>query len=237
MKLEPNYSALAHYYHLLEEDLPLFDWAVYLETLIGEHTETSPKILDLACGTGTIAKMLSDKLNTFVIGLDLSRDMLMHASSECICADMNFIPFQENSIRVAYSTHCAVNYLNSLGLHLAEVHRILERGGIYIFDCSSRARAEAWVNSGGYFIQKKAKKLSLKATWTSFEKIIVDVHAETENTAGDIYEQHHQTIFSENEILTLIHENGFRLLGRDLNYRSKRMNESDPIYNFVLQKP
>jgi SAM-dependent methyltransferase len=90
------------------------------------------KVLDLGCGTGNVAWQIKNKIHADVIGVDVSRDMLMVARSKsldviCTNIDNRQLPFQDgsfNSVVGAYVIHQIKN-LNVLVL-LTSSHKQIE---------------------------------------------------------------------------------------------------------------
>lgn len=92
-----------------------------------------PAILDVATGTGDLAKALSGIENTKVTGLDLSEEMLLIARKKC--PDVEFLsgkaealPFQDETYHVV-SAGFGVRNFQDLPKGLSEFHRVLKPGG------------------------------------------------------------------------------------------------------------
>ncbi len=100
------------------------------------------KLLDLACGTGSMTKLMCDA-GYDVTGVDLSEDMLLVASSKCsasfIKADMRSFDFKE---RFDNCICCldSINHLNSLEdwkSCFESVYKSLKTGGVFVFDVNT----------------------------------------------------------------------------------------------------
>lgn len=96
-------------------------------------------ILDLACGSGRL-------LNYATIGVDGSSEMIKIAKEkfpekEIFGADATQIPLENNSVDAIISFHFLM-HLNQEKIEaiLKEAHRILKKGGRFIFDIPSKKR-------------------------------------------------------------------------------------------------
>lgn len=140
--VEP-YLGLANIYDRVMEHVNYKQWARYIKTLLDSQKVTIYRLADLSCGTGSFLAHLSIK-KARKIGCDLSLPMLRRAQQKTeikslhLCAgDFNAIPIRSNSVSAAVALYDSVNYLLSeeaVLLFFDEVNRILEPGGVFIFD-------------------------------------------------------------------------------------------------------
>jgi SAM-dependent methyltransferase len=119
-----------------------------LKLIAGDKIPEGAKILDLCCGTGQLAKVLTEK-GYKVTGLDGSSGMLHWAkenapSAEFILGDarsFNLPPEYD----VVFSTFDALNHimkLEELGQAFKNVFNCLVKGGIFIFDMTLQKNFE-----------------------------------------------------------------------------------------------
>jgi methionine biosynthesis protein MetW len=102
-------------------------------------------VLDLGCGTGNVASRIKNDIDTFVVGVDISPDMLKVARSkslEVVRADLDKqqLPFRDGSfdaVIVAYVIH----QIKNLDFILSECHRVL-RDGVLLLLTSSHKQIE-----------------------------------------------------------------------------------------------
>ena len=59
-KKKPNYTVLADIYDRVMSDVDYETWADYIDEIILEHRPEAENLLELACGTGTIALSLEE---------------------------------------------------------------------------------------------------------------------------------------------------------------------------------
>ncbi len=99
-------------------------------------------ILDIATGTGDLAIQMADSNAKKIIGLDLSEGMLkvgrkkieaknLQDRIEMIQGDSEALPFDDNSFD-AITVAFGVRNFENLEKGLAEIHRILNPGGIFV---------------------------------------------------------------------------------------------------------
>ncbi|WP_196887444.1 class I SAM-dependent methyltransferase [Aureivirga sp. CE67] len=95
--------------------------------------------LDIACGTGRI-------LDFSATGMDISQEMVKvskekYPEKNIIQGDAETIPFEENSFKNITSFHLFMHLdLETTKSILTEVHRVLEKDGLFIFDIPSEKR-------------------------------------------------------------------------------------------------
>lgn len=147
-----NYSVLADYYDRFTDDVPYQRWAEYLEQIFAKEKLRPKLVLDLACGTGTLTRLLSQK-GYEMIGVDLSSEMLAQAANKC--AGLLRPPLFLNqsmdkldlygTVDACISSLDSVNYItdpNILQKAFQRVHLFLEPGGIFVFDIHTAEKLE-----------------------------------------------------------------------------------------------
>ncbi|HEV8701729.1 MAG TPA: class I SAM-dependent methyltransferase [Candidatus Polarisedimenticolia bacterium] len=110
------------------------------------------RVLDLACGTGTMTELLLDELRgpDRILGVDLSRASLAHARRRLLEAPVE--PRRADRVRLVNASADrlpvlsadadvvlmgnAIHYFKEPGPLLDEVHRVLRPGGLFAFNTS-----------------------------------------------------------------------------------------------------
>jgi SAM-dependent methyltransferase len=110
--------------------------------LIERHVPASPKrrALDLACGAGRHARVLSTRWKT--TGLDLSAVLLRLARAEArdaefVRGDMRVLPFRQGAFELVVNLFTSFGYFADDASHervIAEVARVTARGGVFVLD-------------------------------------------------------------------------------------------------------
>ena len=81
-----SYEALSAYYDRFTEDVGYAGWADFFERVFVREGVQPRLILDLACGTGSLTRLLADR-GYEMIGADASPDMLMQAMQNTMDCD------------------------------------------------------------------------------------------------------------------------------------------------------
>ena len=109
-----SYTYLAQFYSHLMKAIDYQNWADYIIELSKDLKIRNPKVLELSCGTGNIARILQNSFNKFYLS-DLSMPMLEQIPDinlPKICCDMTMLPFKQE-FNFIFSTFDSVNYLMS----------------------------------------------------------------------------------------------------------------------------
>ena len=134
----------SQYYDLLYRDKNYIAEVNYIIKLIKENMDQSKTLLDMGCGTGKHAELLSD--NGYIVhGIDISEDMLKIAKNRSMNKEDKLL-FSNSNIQdlnlnkkfdVVVSLFHVMNYQNSdneliKAFKVAKEH--LKNDGIFIFD-------------------------------------------------------------------------------------------------------
>ena len=147
-----QYAILASYYDRIMEDIDYEAWCDFYEACFSENGIAPKKILDLACGTGSITVPLA-KRGYAMTGLDLSAEMLSLAQEKCDNAkvrvrlsEQNIAAFQAGrGFDAVICSFDGVNYLTSardVQSCFACVRDALSDDGVFIFDISTPYKYE-----------------------------------------------------------------------------------------------
>jgi ubiquinone/menaquinone biosynthesis C-methylase UbiE len=123
-------------------------WQTYIKNTLSflknwAAIPTTEKILDIACGTGELEKMLlQESPHRSIIGIDISENMLAIARRKCqncpqvffILAKASALPFANNSFETIVSAN-SFHYFEDPEIVLQEMKRVLKlEGRIIIID-------------------------------------------------------------------------------------------------------
>jgi len=138
-----SYETFAVFYDSLTENVDYKVRNNYISNFFSRYGNGGKIVLDLACGTGTSAKLLAEQ-GYCVTGIDLSADMLTVAENKCpdiefIRADMTDFSLSQK-VDYCICTLDALNHLTSINDVLACakcVYNALNDDGLFIFDVNT----------------------------------------------------------------------------------------------------
>jgi ubiquinone/menaquinone biosynthesis C-methylase UbiE len=171
---DASFRAIAPYYDLLMRDVPYKGWVEYLHQLLDEREFRPRRILDLACGTGSVAEILAAQ-GYEVVGVDLSEPMIERARKKAedrgfriryYAQDAAELRIPEEPFDLCVSFFDSLNYIVEpprLETAIARVYEHLRPGGLFIFDVNSVFALE-----GGFFDQDNTHTHArLRYVWRS----------------------------------------------------------------------
>lgn len=226
--------------------VPYRMWAEYLKLLLIRQECPALKLLDVCCGTGTLAEMLT--LDGYsVTGFDLSEGMIEAARAKPKAAKLG-IRYEvadarsfvlDDTFEAAYSFFDSLNYIAELeGFRSAiqQVAKHLSPGGAFIFDLNTAFAFETKM-----FDQKDLdKKTSLKYKWEGAYDPgtrVIKVHMEFLKDGQTFQEVHVQRAHSDEEVRQALDDAGFDVVEVFESYtiRKPRRNSDRVHYSCRLR--
>lgn len=146
-----SYEFLAGCYDQLTTDVDYPAWADYLERQFARAGIPVHTVLDLACGTGSLTRLLTER-GYEMIGVDQSEEMLAQAAEKCrdVAGAPPLFLHQSMDRLDLYGTVDAcvccldsVNYVTSpakLRRAFRRVELFLQPGGLFVFDVNTPAK-------------------------------------------------------------------------------------------------
>ncbi|WP_160721810.1 class I SAM-dependent DNA methyltransferase [Bacillus sp. USDA818B3_A] len=142
-----SYEQFAYLYDELMKDAPYDQWVSFVESILAQNNIESPRLLDLACGTGELSVRFAGR-GFEVTGIDLSEDMLSVAQAKAEGNHVRIPFFQQDMANLegqgqynVIGIFCdSLNYLQSeeeVRLTFSNVYQHLEDHGVFIFDVHS----------------------------------------------------------------------------------------------------
>lgn len=228
---KPTYSVLADIYDIVMSDVDYETWADYIDEIILMHQPTARSILELACGTGTIALSLEELDCYEITATDGSADMIRIAREKAskVHSDIDFYPMNflnlsfEKTFDVVYMVFDSINYLHTkeeiIQLH-QEVKKVLNPGGIFVYDFTTPRNSRKAIQ----FLNNERKTINGQVRYrrgSSFnakERMHTNLfHIEKlDKNSGEVLErfeeQHQQKIYTLSEIQEMIEQTDFSIL-------------------------
>jgi ubiquinone/menaquinone biosynthesis C-methylase UbiE len=238
------YSKLAKIYDRLMDHVDYYQWSHYILKLIHQSHGNVESLIDLSCGTGNLLSHLSKHIQK-VYGCDNSIEMIDEARKKGILdlgkiftCDIRNMAIKENSFDCALVLYDSLNYLiddASLGNSLFEIHRILRKGGIFIFDVVSESHcmeyyrdfheSEYWGDDGysrhSFYDPKNGYQ---------FNEFRIVIKGQT------FIEKHQQKIYEVDYLKTALSEYSFKIIGTYDDFSNDNLSENEGRLHFQCIK-
>ncbi|HHU89972.1 MAG TPA: class I SAM-dependent methyltransferase [Clostridiaceae bacterium] len=221
------YTSFADFYDRLTHDIHYARWADYLQSAFRKFGKDPKLILELGCGTGSLAIELS-KRGYDMIALDSSISMLNKAYQKALKSNMDIL-FLNQDMRnfELYGTVDAIiclldsiNYITSLQ-DIKKVFKLvnnyLNPEGLFIFDINSYYKLSTILANQTFYELDDDISWVWKNTYNSKEKTTTfDITFFVKNEEG-LYQRYDEThtekAFTENEIKEALVSSGLKLIG------------------------
>lgn len=234
------YGKFAAIYDRLMEDVPYETIAAMISCELEQQKIKNNLILDLACGTGTLTRLLRKK-GFDMIGADISEEMLIKAQEKN--PDVLFLnqPMEEFEL---YGTVGAIvccldsfNYLTEDGaldqvLHLC--NNYLEPNGLLMFDINTAFKFENILSNNIYTFDNGDIYYIWENDYSIDEKLC-DFYLTFFVKNGQQYDRfdevHTERCYSDEEICAALERNGFRVKRKYDGFSNMKPNpESERVF-------
>lgn len=230
-KLNAPYTSLADIYDEVMSDVDYETWADYIDEIIITHNPEADKLLELACGTGTIALSLEELDCYNITATDGSSDMIRVAIEKgaSINSEIHFEVMDFNNIKsnntydVVYLIFDSINYLKDddliLKLH-RDVKRILSPNGIFIYDFTTPRNSRKAVSylDNNYRLIGNSYRYQRESAYDAKNQIhtnifqIEHLKQSSDTETGIFKEIHQQKIYTQEYMRSLIEKTEFTIL-------------------------
>lgn len=216
-----SYAALAGSYDALTRDVGYERRAAFVQRLLRRAERPVERVLDLACGTGTMTQLLA-QAGYEMLGVDASPDMLAQARAKfgdepplLLCQSMPRLDL--GSVRVDAAVCCldSINYLTrerDVRATFRRVHDCLAPGGVFVFDVHGEAKMTAL--DGGVWLDETDDTFCVWRTEYHARARRLDYWVDlfTQETSGAwtrSMEEHHQRFYPPQTLEAWLGEAGF----------------------------
>lgn len=241
-----SYGALAGAYDALTVDVQYRRRADYLERLFRKSPIPVESVLDLACGTGTMACLLAER-GYQVVATDGSEEMLTQAAQKAAALTGRPPLFLRQTmprlrllepVDAAISTLDALNYLTgekALAETLKRVRRYLKPGGRFFFDVNTPHKLRRM--DGQVYLDETEDSYCVWRTFFSERTQVctyqVDLFTLRPDGAWErSFEEHRERAWDRETLERLLAEAGFETVAvtGDLTSRPPRADEDRWIF-------
>lgn len=216
----------------------------FLIKIFNELKFKPANILEIACGTGKLAKIFLDK-EYEIEGLDMSGDMLDIAGKKGLKIHrQNMVSFKlKKKYDLILCIFDSLNYIQrkvDLKRSFNSVNKHLESGGLFIFDMNSPFGINKVIPKNFKTIYRKNANLEL--IWLNSHRpdtwIIEMIMFEKRN--GGIYkrfyEKHIEKAYKLAEIKKMLKKSSFKLLSAYSNFKFDKVKKDSGRWFFVCEK-
>ncbi len=248
-----EYTVLAEVYDVLMSEVNYELWADFIDEILLEHHSEPVEILELACGTGTLALSLEEFDCYNITATDASSKMIEKAREKAAAIDssinfmtMNFLSIDlEQKFDAVYMVFDSINYLHTEKdiLNLFEqVRHVLNDKGIFIFDFTTPRNS---VKSIKYLHNEKGKsKTNYDYYRTSsfdrknrihYNKFEIRLLDDNEQVIDTFREIHKQKIYTYTEMKSIIDKSDLKILAAYDGFQLNPVHEKSLRITMVLQ--
>ncbi len=217
-----EYALLSEYYDRFTDDVPYERWADFFERIFAEKQQQPHIILDLACGTGSLTRILAQR-GYEMIGADQSEDMLMIAMETCCDMGENrpvFLhqPMQEldlyGTIDACVCCLDSINYVTDPDILREAFRRVqlfLMPGALFIFDINTRDKLKRI--DGQSFVREDEDVFCCWQAYIDTDDLChydFDIFERNETDAWNRYQEHHaECIYEVEQLRDMLEQAGF----------------------------
>jgi SAM-dependent methyltransferase len=218
-----QFNAVAPYYDEIMSVVPYRQWVQYLRRILKRRGWQPQTVLDVACGTGTVALLLAEE-GISVTGIDLAPGMIEAARRKArqtrlpvdfLVADATALDFAP-TFDLAISLFDSLNYiLSTRGFRdaLASVHGSLRPGGGFVFDLNSEYALEKNLFSQDNLWDKTADVKHIWRAHYNARTRVATIDMEFFLSDGRVFhEVHKERAHRHADVLTFLAETGFEVL-------------------------
>ena len=217
-----SYQTLSAYYDRFTDDVGYGQWADFFEQLFAREDIRPQLVLDLACGTGSLTRLLA-KRGYDMIGADASPEMLMQAMQNTMdCSPRPLLINQRMEELDLYGNVDAclccldsVNYVtkpSDLQEAFRRVFAALKPHGLFLFDINTPYKLRGL--DGQVFLDETEDAYCVWRTEYSEKRRLCHYGIDLFQRDGDVWlrsqEEHTEYAYTPEELTGYLREAGFR---------------------------
>jgi ubiquinone/menaquinone biosynthesis C-methylase UbiE len=213
-----SFGPIAPYYDELMASVPYRMWVGYYLLLLAQQDAHPKKILDVCCGTGTMAEMLQRE-GFSMTGLDIAPGMIEAARKKAVKKKLpiRYECLDAAEFELGDTFDAALSFFDSLNniieparfqMALGQVAKHLKPGGSFIFDLNT-----AFAFEERMFTQKKLHpNAKLRYDWVGDynpDTRLITVDMKFWYEGNEFHETHVQRAYDESEVREMLARAGF----------------------------
>lgn len=252
-KTREIYTSLAPLYDTLMEEVDYESWADFIDEIIQTHHPDVASILEMACGTGSLALSLAELECYQITATDKSVEMINIArrkpqdfTEPVTFQTLDFLDINiKNTFDCVFTVFDSVNYLMSeqeIAQFLNQSHGILNKDGLLIYDFSTPKNS---LESVDYLNENEGDNGRFRYFRTSSydpnEKIhrnkfeIEEIEKGTGVVLNSYKETHEQRAYSLDQMLSIVKQTPYHLVAKYDGFDLVDANENSARVTMVLQ--
>lgn len=238
------YTALASVYDLVMEHVDYERWASYIGDIIERHHPEARDVLELACGTASLAIALQDGRYKY-LATDASPDMIRVAREKAtlfgVHLSFGVLDFRSFSVDrpadVVLLLYDSINYvleLEEVSDVLRSIRRAVQPRGLLVFDQSTSANS---LNNASFFEDHGGDDVATYVRRSQYDEENGLHHTTFDITIdGELYHEHHmQRSFEMAEIADCIANSGFSVIEALEDFTQESATASSERIQWVLR--
>ncbi len=244
-----SYNSFASVYDELTLNVDYKNRAEYVQGILNRHGITDGLLLDLACGTGSMAVEFS-KMGYEVIATDASADMLMEAQNKAYDNEQSIMFLcQRMEETDLYGTVgavvCALDSIN----HLPDVDTMrktfdtlknfVDDKGIMVFDVNTLYKHQKVLGNNTFVYDEK----NVFCVWQNHllqDNKTVNINLDFFCKNGELYERFNEnfneTAFTDDEITNAVEGAGFKVLERFCDMTNNPPDDTTERVYYVIRR-
>lgn len=244
-----SYNSFASVYDELTLNVDYKNRAEYVQSILNRYGITDGLLLDLACGTGSMAVELS-KMGYEVIATDASPDMLMEAQNKAYDNEQSIMflcqRMEETDLYgTVRSVVCSLDSINHLPDYdiMAKTFDVLKNfvddGGIMVFDVNTLYKHQNVLGNNTFVYDEK----NVFCVWQNHllqDERTVNINLDFFCKNGELYERFNEnfneTAFTDEEITSAVETAGFRVLERLADMTENKPDDTTERIYYVIRR-
>lgn len=244
-----SYNSFASVYDELTLNVDYKNRAEFVQSILNRYGITDGLLLDLACGTGSMAVELS-KMGYEVIATDASPDMLMEAQNKAYDNEQSimFLCQRMEETDLYGTVRAVVCSLDSIN-HLSDVDTVrktfdtlknfVDDKGIMVFDVNTLYKHQNVLGNNTFVYDEK----NVFCVWQNHllqDERTVNINLDFFCKNGELYERFNEnfneTAFTDEEITSAVESAGFRVLERLADMTENKPDDTTERVYYVIRR-